>query len=54
LYTCSLTENVAVGAIARMAIGVIARVAARVSIRAAARVAVRNKPIRLIGSQLLS
>ena len=41
-----------------MAVGVIARAAAGVSVRAAARAAVRaatrNKPMRLIGSQLLS
>jgi hypothetical protein len=45
LYVCSLTANVVVG--------VMARVAARVSVRAAARAAARNKPMRLIGSQLL-
>ena len=42
LYVCGLTAN--------MAVGVTARAAAGVSVRAAA----RNKPMRLIGSQLLS
>jgi hypothetical protein len=37
-----------------MAVGVTAKVAAGVSVRAAARVAARNKPMRLIGSRLLS
>ena len=46
LYACGLTANVAVG--------VTARAAAGVSVRAVARVAVRNKPMRLIGSRLLS
>ena len=46
LYACGLTANVAVG--------VTARAAAGVSVRVAARAAARNKPMRLIGSQLLS
>jgi hypothetical protein len=46
LYAYGLTTNVAVG--------VMPRVAAGVSVRAAARAAARNKPIRLIGSWLLS
>jgi hypothetical protein len=46
LYMCSLTANVVVG--------VTAKAAAGVSIRAAARAAARNKPMRLIGSWLLS
>ena len=42
LYVCGLTANVAVGVMARAAVGVSVREAAR------------NKPMRLIGSQLLS
>jgi hypothetical protein len=50
LSTCGLTANVAVGVTARAAAGVSIRAAAGVSIRAAT----RNKPMRLIGSRLLS
>ena len=46
LSTCGLTANVAVG--------VTARAAARAAARADAKAAVRNKPMRLIGSRLLS
>jgi hypothetical protein len=42
LHACGLTAN--------LAVGVTARAAAGVSVRAAA----RNKPMRLIGSRLLS
>jgi hypothetical protein len=50
LYTCGLTANVAVRVTVRVAAGVSVRAAARVAVRAAA----RNKPMRLIGSRLLS
>ena len=50
LYVCGLTANVAVGVTAREAAGVSVRAAAR----ADAKAATRNKPMRLIGSQLLS
>jgi hypothetical protein len=46
LYMCGLTANVAVGVMAKAAVGVF--------VRAAARTAARNKPMRLISSQLLS
>ena len=62
LSTCGLTANVAVGVTARSAAGVSIRAAVRAAARAAtraaaradAKAAVRNKPMRLIGSQLLS
>ena len=54
LYVCGLTINVAVGVIVRAVVGVSVRAAARVATRAAIRATVRNKPMRLIGSQLLS
>ena len=50
LSTYGLTANVAVGVTARAAAEVSVRAAARVAARAAA----RNKPMRLIGSRLLS
>ena len=43
-----------VGVTAREAAGVSVRAATRTAIRAAVRAAARNKPMRLIGSQLLS
>ena len=54
LYVCGLTANVAVGVTGRAAAGVSIRVAIRAAARAAIRAAARNKPIRLIGSRLLS
>jgi hypothetical protein len=54
LYMCGLTTNVAVGVMARAVVGVSVRAAARAVARADARAAARNKPIRLIGSRLLS
>ena len=58
LSTCGLTANVAVGVTARAAAGVSVRAAIRAAARAAARAdakaAARNKPMRLIGSRLLS
>ena len=54
LYTCGLTANMAVGVMARLAARVSVRAAARVAARAAVRAAARNKPMRLIGSQLLN
>jgi hypothetical protein len=54
LFACGLTANVVVGVTARAAIGVSVRAAARVAARADAKAAARNKPIRLIGSWLLS
>ena len=50
LSTCGLTANVAVEVTARA----VARVSVRAAARAAVRAAARNKPMRLIGSQLLS
>ena len=50
LSTYGLTANVAVGVTARAAAGVSVKAAARADAKAAA----RNKPIRLIGSRLLS
>ena len=50
LSTCGLTANMAVGVTARAAAGVSVRAAARADAKAAA----RNKPMRLIGSRLLS
>jgi hypothetical protein len=58
LSTCGSTANVAVEVTARAAAGVSVRVAARAAARVAVRVdakaAARNKPMRLIGSWLLS
>ena len=58
LSTCGLTANVAVGVMARAAAEVSVRAAVRAAARAAARAdakaAARNKPMRLIGSRLLS
>ena len=58
LYACGLTTNIVVGVMVRAAAGVSVRAAARVATRAAARAAIRaaakNKPMRLIGSRLLS
>jgi hypothetical protein len=54
LFACGLTANVVVGVTARAAAGVSVRVAARAAARADAKAATRNKPMRLIGSQLLS
>ena len=44
----------AVGVTVRVAAGVFVRAAARAAARAAVRAAARNKPMRLIGSRLLS
>ena len=54
LSVCGLTINVAVGVTARAAAGVSVRAAARAAARADAKAAARNKPMRLIGSRLLS
>jgi hypothetical protein len=54
LFACGLTANVVVGVTARAAAGVSVRAAARAAARADAKVAARNKPMRLIGSRLLS
>ena len=54
LYACGLTVNVAIGVTGRAAAGVSVRAAARAAARVDAKVAARNKPMRLIGSQLLS
>ena len=54
LYVCGLTTNMAVGVMAKAAAGVSVRAAARAAARADAKVAARNKPMRLIGSRLLS
>jgi hypothetical protein len=54
LYACGLTTNMAVGVTARVAVGVSVRMAARAAAKADTKVAARNKPMRLIGSQLLS
>ena len=54
LSTCGSTANVAVEVTARAAAGVSVRAAARVAARADAKAAARNKPMRLIGSWLLS
>ena len=51
---CGLTANVAVGVTARVAAGVSVRAAARAAVRADTKAAARNKPMRLIGSRLLS
>ena len=50
LFACGLTANVVVGVTARAAAGVSVRAAARADAKAAA----RNRPMRLIGSRLLS
>ena len=49
-----LTANVAVGVMARVAAGVSVRAATSAAARADAKAAARNKPMRLIGSRLLS
>jgi hypothetical protein len=54
LYVCGLTANVAVGVIARVAAEISVRAAAKAAVRVAVRAAARNKPMRLIDSQLLS
>jgi hypothetical protein len=54
LYTCGLTVNVVIGVTGRAAAGVSVRAAARAAVRVDAKVAARNKPMRLIGSWLLS
>ena len=54
LSICGLTANVAVGVTARAAAGVSVRAAARAAARADTKAAARNKPMRLIGSRLLS
>ena len=51
---CGLTVNVAVRVPEEAVAGVSVRVAARAAARADAKAAERNKPMRLIGSQLLS
>ena len=54
LYVCGLTANVAVGVMARVAAEISVRAAAKAAARVAVRAAARNKPMRLIDSQLLS
>ena len=54
LYACGLTANVVVGVTVRAAAGVSIRAAARAATKADAKAAARNKPMRLIGSGLLS
>ena len=54
LSACDLTANVAVGVTGKAAAGVSVRAAARAAARVDAKVAARNKPMRLIGSWLLS
>ena len=54
LFACGLTANVVVGVTARAAAEVSVRVAARAAARADVKAAARNKPMRLIGSWLLS
>ena len=54
LSVCGLTANVAVRVTGRAAVGVSIRAATRAAARADAKAAARNKPMRLIGSQLLS
>ena len=54
LFACGLTANVVVGVTARVAAGVPVRAAARAAARADAKAAAMNKPMRLIGSRLLS
>ena len=54
LYAYDLTANVVVGVTARAAARVSVRAAARAAARADAKATARNKPMRLIGSQLLS
>ena len=49
-----LNYNVAVGVMVRAAAGVSVRAATRAATRAAVRAVARNKPMRFIGSRLLS
>jgi hypothetical protein len=51
---CGLTVNVVVRVPEEAAAGVSVRAAARVAARVDAKAAARNKPMRLIGSRLLS
>jgi hypothetical protein len=54
LSACGLTINVAVGVMARAAAGVSVRAAVRAAAKVDVKAAARNKPMRLIGSRLLS
>ena len=54
LSTCGLIANMAVRVMARAAAGVSVRAAARAAARVDTKAAVRNKPMKLIGSRLLS